>query len=311
MIGIPSLVGYILNVSFFTVLITLIFATEIQLAYPQVNINIKDNITNSNSMQNDILLITKILARNLENHVQKAGDLLEVTSKLPQVRNVSYAQFLNQTLDTLHGIPKDADIQKRQVAQNILSDYKELQIIIFIMPNGDIYLDEPYSRQQISTVTNLAFRDYFKGVFGTNDTYLGDPTPSASSSQMQSVIAVPVYSLKDNSSIVGVWAGGIDFNVLSKELQSLNLTLDGKRVVYVGHNGQKIADSDINKSKIPESFSELNSFRNAIKGESGSTIDTVGNSTMMVTYQPVSVFHNTWLVLLMQQNDTSINSQNN
>lgn len=300
--GIPRPVGHILIVSFFTLLITSIFVTQVQLTYAQVNINTKDNTTDSNSMQNDILLITKILAKNLENRLQKAGALLEITSALPQVRNVSYAHFLNQTLDTLYGIPKDADIQKRQVAQSILSKYKDFQIIIFIMPNGDIYFDEPYSRQQASTTTNLAFRNYFKGVIRTNDAYLGDPTPSASSGQMQSVIAIPVYSLKDNSTIVGVWAGGIDFNVLNKELQSLNITsLDNNtRVVYVGHNGQKIGDSDMNKSETAESFATLNSFKNAINGQSGSMIDMVDNTKMLVTYQPVNVFHNTWVVLLMQ-----------
>lgn len=300
--GIPRPVGHILIVSFFTLLITSIFVTQVQLTYAQVNINTKDNTTDSNSMQNDILLITKILAKNLENRLQKAGALLEITSALPQVRNVSYAHFLNQTLDMLYGIPKDADIQKRQVAQSILSKYKDFQIIIFIMPNGDIYFDEPYSRQQASTTTNLAFRNYFKGVIRTNDAYLGDPTPSASSGQMQSVIAIPVYSLKDNSTIVGVWAGGIDFNVLNKELQSLNITsLDNNtRVVYVGHNGQKIGDSDMNKSETAESFATLNSFKNAINGQSGSMIDMVDNTKMLVTYQPVNVFHNTWVVLLMQ-----------
>ena len=253
-------------------------------------------------MQNDFSLIAKILAKNLENRLQKAGALLGITSALPQVRNVSYAHFLNQTLDTLHGIPKDADIQKRQVAQSILSKYKDLQIIIFIMPNGDIYFDEPYYRQQASITTNLAFRDYFKGVIRTNDTYLGDPTPSASSGQMQSVIAIPVYSLKDNSTIVGVWAGGINFNVLNKELQSLNITsLDNNtRIVYVGHSGQKITDSDMNKSGTPESFATLNSFKNAINGQSGSIMDVVDNTEMLVTYQPVNAFHNTWVVLLMQ-----------
>jgi Cache domain len=257
--------------------------------------------TNNSNTQSTIT-ITKLLANNLENQIQKAGTILNITSKLPQVRNVPYAHLLNQTLTTLHGIPKDADIQKRQVAQNILSNYKDLQIIIFIMPNGNIYFDEPYSRQQISTTTNLAFRDYFQGVVRTHDIYLGDPSASVSSGQRQSVIAVPVYSLKDNSTLVGIWSGGIDFGILSKELQSLNLTADGKRVVYVGHNGQKIADSDINKSKIPESFAALRSFKSAINGQSGSTIDTVDNTKMLVTYRPVTAFHNTWVVLLMQRN---------
>lgn len=304
----PNLVGYVFTVSLFTLLIASVFVTQIQPIYAQVDINGKDNITDSNSSHNDVLLITKILAKNLENYLQKTGAILGLTSSLPQVRNVSYANFLNQTLDTLHGIPKDADIQKRQVAQSILSNYKDLQIIIFIMPNGDIYFDEPYSRQQASTTTNLAFRDYVKGVFRTNDTYLGDPTPSASSGQMQAVISIPVYSLKDNATIVGAWAGGIDFNVLNNELQSLNLTSDGKRVVYVGHNGQKVADSDINKSKIPESFADLNSFKNAINGESGSTIDRIGNTKMIVTYQPINAFHNTWVILLMQSNNITINN---
>ena len=66
------------------------------------------------------MIITKLLANNLQNRLQKAGALLEITSKLPQVNNTSFANLLNQTLTTLHGIPKDADIKKRQIAQDIL-----------------------------------------------------------------------------------------------------------------------------------------------------------------------------------------------
>ena len=65
-------------------------------------------------------------------------------------------------------------------------------------------------------------------------------------------------------------------------------------------NGQKIADSDINKSTIPESFATLKGFKAAIGGQAGSTIDTVDNTKMLVAYQPVNAFHNTWIVLLMQ-----------
>ena len=308
-----------LQISFILALLFLFFSAN-NIAFSQkINSShlLQQLSSNLTSSSNKILktndtqsaLIVKLLSNNLENRLQKAASILNITSKLPQVRNLSYAHLLDQTLNTLHGIPKDADIQKRQIAQNILSNYRDFQIIIFIMPNGDIYFDEPYSRQQISTTSNLAFRDYFQGAFRTNDIYLGDPSTSASSGQRQSVIAVPVYSLKDNSTLAGIWSGGMDFGVLNKELQSLNLTsLDGNtRVVYVGHNGQKIADSDINKSTTPESFAILNSFKNAINGQSGSTIDTVNNTKMLVTYQPVKVFHNTWVVLFMQPNNTTIN----
>ena len=269
----------------------------------QAIINTNYNSTDSNSIQNNISLITNIVAKNLENRIQKAGAILEITSKLPQVRDVPYAHLLNQTLNTLHGIPQYADIEKRQIVKNILSSNNDLYEIFFVMPNGNMYFLEPYSIQQSLTLNNFAFRDYFEGAIKTNDTFLGNEHATAGASGARTAkIAVPVYSLKDNSTIAGVWAGSIDFNVLNKELQSLNLTSlgDGTRVVYVDGKGQKIADSDINKSIIPESFANLKGFKAAIGGQAGSTIDTVNNTKMMVSYQPVNTFHNTWVVLLMQ-----------
>jgi len=269
----------------------------------QAIINTNYNSTDSNSIQNNISLITNIVAKNLENRIQKAGTILEITSKLPQVRDVPYAHLLNQTLNTLHGIPQYADIEKRQVVKNILSSNDDLYEIFLLMPNGNMYFLEPYSIQQTLAVNNFAFRDYFQGAISTNDTYLGNVHTTAGASGARTAkIAVPTYFLKDNSTIAGVWAGSIDFNVLNKELQSLNLTSlgDGTRAVYVDGKGQKIADSDINKSIIPESFPNLKGFKAAIGGQAGSTIDTVNNTKMLVSYQPVNAFHNTWVVLLMQ-----------
>ncbi|MGG6460904.1 MAG: cache domain-containing protein [Candidatus Eiseniibacteriota bacterium] len=257
------------------------------------------NITSSKNTQDNTLL-TDILAKNLENQLQKAGAILEITSKLPQVRNVSFAHLLNQTLNTFHGLPQHTDIQKRDIANNIIASNSDLYEIFFMMPNGDMYLLEPYSIQHILTVNNYAFRDYFRGVIKTNDTYLGNViVTTAASGNREAVIAVPVYSLKDNSTIAGVWAGGLDFKILDKDIQLLNLP-SGERVIYTGYKGQKVADSDINKSKTPESFANLNSFKNAIKGQSGSIIDIVDHAKMLVSYKPIKIFHNTWIVLFMQ-----------
>jgi hypothetical protein len=302
--GIIKCIAYGLATSFFTlIIITSTFAIQIQLAYAQVNVN---NTTDSNNIQNNVL-ITKILAKNLENRLQKAGAILEITSKLPQVKNVSYAHLLNQTLNILHGIPQQADVEKRQVAKNIIDSNSGLYKVFFIMPNGDMYFLEPFSTQQALTANNYAFRDYFQGAIKTSDTYLGNVIiATAASHPREAVIAVPVYSLMDNSTIAGVWAGSIDFNALNKEFETLNVTSslyggnNNTRVVYVDSNGQKVADSDINKSTTPESFANLSSFKDATKGQAGSTIDTANNTKMLVAYQPVKVFNNTWAVLLMR-----------
>jgi hypothetical protein len=264
--------------------------------------------SDSSGTYNNISLITNILVKNLENRIHKAGAILEITSKLPEVRDVPYEQSLNQTLNSLHGIPQYADIEKRQVGSNVLSSNNDLYEIFFVMPNGNMYLLEPYSIQQTLTLNNFAFRDYFQGAIKTNDTFLGNVHNTAAASGARTAkISVPVYSLKDNSTVAGVWASSIDFNVLSKELQSLNLTSlgDSTRVVYVDSKGQKIADSDMNKNTIPESFSNLRGFKAAISGQTGSMIDKVNNTKMVVAYQPVNVFHNTWVVLLMQMSIAS------
>jgi hypothetical protein len=89
------------------------------ISYPNyTNTVINNSTSNSKNYNSTIIgaittvtnnLFTNILAKNLEDHLKKAGAILDITSKLPQVRNVPYAHLLNQTLNTLHGIPQYAD----------------------------------------------------------------------------------------------------------------------------------------------------------------------------------------------------------
>src|SRR5919199_1058673 len=241
----------------------------------------QDQQTLIGSSNKDKTLTVSLLADNLENRLNKSAAILEITSKLPEVKNPTYASSLNQTLRTLHGIGRDLDIQKRKVAQNILSTDKDFGVIFFLMPNGNVYMEEPYSRQLNLTETNFDFRDYYKGAVSTHMTYLGNVFISASSHLPQVNIAVPIYSDENNNnsnnsskSLVGIWAGGLNLRAFSKSLQSLNLT-NNERIVYVDNHGQKIADSNKKQEIIKknESFANLQSFKNAIAGKSGSIIE--------------------------------------
>jgi hypothetical protein len=42
------------------------------------------------------------------------------------------------------------------------------------MPNGYMYMAEPYSSQLNLTKSNFDFRDYYKGAVSTHTTYLGN-----------------------------------------------------------------------------------------------------------------------------------------
>ena len=299
------------------IIVTLFLVSVIALIVKPVNLSNEQsyhNLSLSSSQQQDQqsiisssskdkTLTVSLLADNLENRLNKSAAILEITSKLPEVKNLSYASSLNQTLRSLHGIGRDLDIQKRKVAQNILSVDKDFETIFFLMPNGNIYMQEPYSRQLNLTKTSFDFRDYYKGAVITHMTYLGNVIISASSGLPQANIAVPIYSAENNNSksLVGIWAGGLNLRIFSKSLQSLNLT-NNERIVYVDYHGQKIADSDkkqgINRKN--ESFANLQSFKNAVAGKSGSIIEVINGTKMLVSYHAVNAIQTRWVILYIQ-----------
>jgi hypothetical protein len=271
----------------------------------------ESNLSNrtNGTVDNSTLLSLKVLTNSLENRLQGAASMLEFAANLSEMRSIPNASLLNATLETLHGIPPDSDLQKRIIAQKVVSYYPEIAGISFIMPNGDTYFMEPYSLQSNQTKNNLAFRDYFKGAIASNDTYLGDIITSTSSGLKRAIIAVPVFSTSDDDSGVlrGVLVGSIDLSLLNKEIQSLNLS-QGQRIVYVDSNNTKIADSDKRSStNNDESFFNLESFQNAIKGMSGSMVEEVNQEKMLISYHPMGAIQNRWIILWMQPITSDIN----
>ncbi len=253
-----------------------------------------------NESNNSNLLSLNILTNSLENRLNGAASILEFASNLSEMKSVANVSLLNTTLETLHGIPPYSDLQKRNIAQDIISHYLEIAGIAFIMPNGDTYFMEPYALQSNQTKNNLAYRDYFKGAIATNDTYLGDIITSTSSGVKRAIIAVPVFSERGEGVLTGVLVGSINLDLLNKELQSFNLSPD-QRIVYVDSNDTKIADSEkrvfTNRS---ESFSNLKSFQNAIEGKFGSIVEKINQDNMLVSYYPMEALQNKWIVLWIQ-----------
>ncbi len=259
------------------------------------------------------MLTTSLLADTLANRLNKTAAILEVTSLLPQVRNSPYA---NSISPTFHGIPQNLDIPKRAIAQHILSKYHDFDIVSFIMPNGNMYILEPYSQQAHLTKNNYAFRDYYKGAVGTHNTYLGGVIISTATGKKEAVISVPIYSNNSSSSsnqLVGIWAGDISLGAIEKSLQGLNITgnnnttHNNERIVFIDQNGKKVADSvKALSSRQNEQFASLRSFKNAENGTAGSLAEQFNGTKMLITYQPVKLHSTTWAILLMRPVNDSI-----
>ena len=267
------------------------------------SINQGPYINNTDDQENELILSSLAI----ENQIQKATAILELTSKLPEMRTLPY---LNQFSTAHNGIPVNADMQKRQIGKEILSEFPdEFVSFLYLMPNGTVYLLEPYARQQNLSSTDLSHRDYYKGMIETNDTFLGNVITSLSSGRNQAQLIVPVFN--NSGSMVGSISSGLNFASYNKILQSINLG-NQQRMVLVDSNGTKIADSDksqpssiLNITHKDNSYRNLQSFKNAAKGEKGVLIEEVNGSNAEIHYRPIKALQNNWVLLLFRSTVTS------
>src|SRR5690242_2461931 len=109
------------------IIVTLFLVSVIALIVKPVNLSNEQsyhNLSLSSSQQQDQqsiisssskdkTLTVSPLADNLENRLNKSAAILEITSKLPEVKNLSYASSLNQTLRSLHGIGRSRYSKKK------------------------------------------------------------------------------------------------------------------------------------------------------------------------------------------------------
>ena len=254
--------------------------------------------------------IVQLLANHLETKLNKSAIILKIVSDIPQIRALPNASLINPSF---HGIPKDAEIQKRQVFQNILSIDKDFEVISYLMPNGDMYFEEPYSRQENLTRDNFAFRDYYKGAVSTGDTYLGNAIISASSGLPAVLMSMPLYYANDSSSkanntehLIGLLGANQDISIFNRFLQSLPIS-ENETAIYVDNNGQIIASSSLSspsslinnqgQSNDGGNISSLQSFKDVIDGKSGYNIENINDKDMLIVYAPVKFKSTTWGVL--------------
>lgn len=183
-------------------------------------------------------IIVQLLSDNLETKLNESAAILEIVSTLPQMRALPNSSLIDPSSQ---GIPKDADASKRQVATDILSIDDDFGRIFYIMPNGDMYFEEPYSFQQNLTRNNFAYRDYYKGAIPTGDTNLGNVVIFASSGLPQVNMAIPLYSANDNGNdhtnknLIGLLAGDQNISAFSDLLRSLPLS-ENETALYIDLN---------------------------------------------------------------------------
>jgi len=249
-------------------------------------------------------LVSRLLAKVVENMLKDGVSALELlTNNSTPMTAPPDEALLNTTLKTLYGIPPDADVLKRKLAQDILSKYKIFEYIGYATPRGDVYFAEPYSPAQTQVPTpNFAYRDHFQGAIATKGPFLSNIISSVAYGTPHAAVAVPIYSQNDSESLIGVLVGGLNFTYIDQSIRSLNLTDNDRQVVLADRNGTAIFDSSLrnNYTSKVESFASLQSFKNALEGKSGSMIEPFNGTDLLISYHPVKAVQSTWVLMLMR-----------
>jgi hypothetical protein len=225
--------------------------------------------------------IAKLLADMTKQRLDDAKTILEITSKDPTVKNVPYSNNISKT----HmGIPENLDTAKRKVAQEILHDNRDFGGMYFTLPNGDVYIGEPYSDQKQLPRLNFADREWYKGVTSANDSnkaYTSSVFISAAIHLPATAIAVPVYTTGDNdnenssnksNTLLGYWVGIVDLNSVNESIKGIDLG-NSEQIIIVDHNGNALVDfnssnygkynNNVNSSSSSPSLSSSLSYPNS------------------------------------------------
>lgn len=279
-------------------------------SFGEQNTHFLDKSTNLN-----LFLLSKVF----EKEIEKISNIIELASHSQEFQVLSYNNVSEQYMNMYHGIPENEEIKKRYIFKNVMTISPSIAGLFFLLPNGDMYVEEPYHYQMNLTKTNFSFRDYYHGAIDSGKIYMGDTIISAASGLPITVVAVPIFDKNNfsntnqvktnNNRLIGILGADIDFKTFDDFLKSLPLE-NSERVLFLDTFGNKIADS-IKSNFMNESstFSNLSSFNNAIKGLSGNTVEELDNTTMLISYAPVKSIQNSWALLWIKPYEENFNSQ--
>ena len=235
---------------------------------------------------------TMVLADVFATRIDEITNLLETTSCYPAVRNISYANLVS---NEFMGIPESSDIEKRNVAKYLIKNESILGGVYFTLPNGDVYLGEPYSAQEQLPRINFADRDWYKGVSRTNETYISSVFFSASTRAPATAIALPVYQDDSSIELIGYWVGIINIGTLWKNIKDDYLP-GAQELNVIDHEGTEMFNSGkYNYTEIQSAPSFYENGNVTMIYKDSATIRILEGNVVAISY-PIHIRSHVWTV---------------
>ncbi|MDE1829280.1 MAG: sensor histidine kinase [Thaumarchaeota archaeon] len=254
----------------------------------------QDQIRQStNTVKEERSILINQLADRMGLRISEAITILQIASKNDHMTNPVNASSVNANL---HGIPENVDTERRKIMHDIFETDNQFQNLLFVLPNGDVYINEPFVFQKNMTTSNFAFRDWYTGAMSSHSVYVSQVVVSKSSGKPNVVIAVPVSS--ENGSFLGLLTGSFSLDKFQKEVENSKL-YSLERIIVVDNTGAIVADSEGTSTTIRHLTGD-DVFQKAIAGENGTVSNMVNGTNIFTAYAPMSVGQTRWAIISIQ-----------
>lgn len=232
---------------------------------------------------------------------------LELVSQTNLFKNFDSTANISEVL---HGVPNDVEKYKRELLSQILKENDDIASIFLILPNGNIYLGEPFADQKQLPRLNFADREWYIGANLRNSSYVSTVFSSAAINAPAIAVAIPIMNwqadgpsvqYKDGlSRTVGYIVAIMDFKS-TKELlfKFLGETNDSFHVV--DKNGTELIDSS---NKTYNTNLKSFNYLGIVKSDSNLKEMTSyklnkGNESKLLHLMPMAITGNTWYVIMV------------
>ncbi len=153
----------------------------------------------------------RVYAHTIMLYLDSARSLLETASGSPGLAGFISGQSGGQAA---RGLPVASEERERDIAAGRLKYSKVFEYMMLLRPDGSVYFMEPRELQDRLSHTDLSYTAWYKKLLNTGRTTMSDLHISPATQRPTVVIAVPVR--RADQRIVGIWAGGIRLDQLSR-----------------------------------------------------------------------------------------------
>jgi len=240
------------------------------------------------------------LKNQIVHDIDASLRILVATSRQPAFSSLP---FLDQVDPSLNGIPKDADVEKRNILETLRADYGGFSVLFVLSPNGDHYISHPYSVQQKLGKFNLADRSYFIEATLSKKPVVSDSFTGADGIP---AVAIDVPILNPENEIVAHLGGVFHLSKLSK-LVDANVIRPFDSGFIVDRQGKLIAHTDtrLMQDGKREEFAThplvINQAENGAENRSGPTGEFADPDDGTEFLVASSRLENGWLLVLLRK----------